>query len=299
MPKILGERFKQARKNLDLSVEDLVKKTTFSKQQIQQIEDGGYSAFYSLAIKFQSAKKVADILGLSHEEAFEMPKIESEIDPEPEVLMAPQTPALVVNIVESKKKMPSQVPTPLLKASKARAWAFWGVSAALLVGVGWVVFAPMLEADPALTVVQVPKSTSATKEEVKAESVVEQVQQSNSEQVQTSSATPLKNSNPSSCSLFGSSASPILKYTPPKASKAGNQVYVLNKGEAQAICFEDVAGSIQQMTVLPNEGFNFSGKPPFKIISKSLNQFDVYYQGYRVKPDVLGQAIILQEAQIQ
>ena len=232
MPKILGERFKQARKNLDLSVEDLAKRATFSKRQIQQIEDGGYSAFYSPTIKFQSAKKVADILGLSHEEAFEMPKIESEIDPEPEVLMAPQTPALVVNIVESKKKMPSQVPTPLLKASKARAWAFWGVSAVLLVSVGWVVFAPMLEADPALTVAQVPESTSATKEEVKAESVVEQVQQSNSEQAQTS-ATPLKNSNPSSCSLLSSSASPILEYTPPKASKTGNQVYVLNKGEAQ------------------------------------------------------------------
>lgn len=299
MPKILGDRFKQARENLGLSVGDLAQKTTFSKKQIQQIEDGGYSTFYSPAIKFQSAKKVAAILGLSDEEAFKTPKIESEMDPEPEAVIASQTPAPVTKIMESKKNAPSQAPTPLLKTDRARAWTFWGLSTAFLVSIGWVVFGPRLMTDPASTVVQAPESALATKEEVKAESVVERPQQPDSGQNPPSLVAPLKNLNTSSCSLLSSTASPILEYTPPKASKVGNQVYVLNKGEAQTICFEDDAGGIQQMTVLPNEGFNFSGKPPFKIVSKSLNQFDIYYQGYKVKSDTLGQAIILQENQIQ
>jgi transcriptional regulator with XRE-family HTH domain len=58
-PHIFGERFKEKREALGWSIEDLAKKTTFSKNQIKQIEDGLSSSFYSANIKFNSAKKIA------------------------------------------------------------------------------------------------------------------------------------------------------------------------------------------------------------------------------------------------
>ena len=70
-PYILGERFKEKREALGWSIEELAQKTTFSKKQIEQIENGLSSTFYSANIKFNSAKKVAEVLQLSQEIAFE------------------------------------------------------------------------------------------------------------------------------------------------------------------------------------------------------------------------------------
>lgn len=70
LPKIVGECFKDARKNLGLSIEELANKAILSNSQIRQIEDNEQSAFYSSAIKYSSAKKVANILGISEDQAF-------------------------------------------------------------------------------------------------------------------------------------------------------------------------------------------------------------------------------------
>nr|WP_255532972.1 helix-turn-helix transcriptional regulator [Polynucleobacter sp. CS-Odin-A6] len=70
MPKIVGECFKDAREKMGLSVEELANKAILSNSQIRQIESTGLSAFYSPTIKYSSAKKVANILGLSEDQAF-------------------------------------------------------------------------------------------------------------------------------------------------------------------------------------------------------------------------------------
>ena len=306
MPKILGERFRKARENLGLSVEDLAKRTTFSKQQIQQIEEGGHSAFYSPAIKYQSAKKVADILGLDHQSVFEMPKAMPVVSPETKAQLKPQTLESTPKILEPKKKVssPSIAKTKAktkAKPSRAKAWMLWGISAASLLGVGWVFFAPMLEADEVAVVVQTSEPSSAQNQEAAQpeSTIATSPSQPDLGQAPVPLAANLKNPNAASCTLIAPATSSIVQYLPPKASKAGNQVYVLNQGGAQTICFEDALGSGQQITVVSGEGFNFAGKPPIKIVSKNLNQLDIYYQGYKVKSDVLGQAILLQEAQIQ
>jgi transcriptional regulator with XRE-family HTH domain len=75
IPNILGENFKKAREAQGLSVAELASKATLSQNQIEQIENGKNRSFYTAAIKFQSAKKVAKILELSDEEAFEKKKL--------------------------------------------------------------------------------------------------------------------------------------------------------------------------------------------------------------------------------
>jgi transcriptional regulator with XRE-family HTH domain len=70
-PQICGHRFKEKRESLGWSIEELVKKTTFSKNQVSQIENGLSTAFYSEQVKFKSALKIAEILNLSSDIAFE------------------------------------------------------------------------------------------------------------------------------------------------------------------------------------------------------------------------------------
>ena len=70
IPTILGENFRKAREAQGISVADLASKAILSKNHIEQIENGGNQSFYTEAIKVQSAKKVAKILGLVDEEAF-------------------------------------------------------------------------------------------------------------------------------------------------------------------------------------------------------------------------------------
>ena len=308
MPKIIGSRFKQARESLNLSIEDLVKKTTYSKLQLQQIEEGGHRAFYTLAIQLQCAKKVADILGLSHEEAFEVTQSEMLTGVDADLsLNTSKIHADAINadckLVELRQPQ-SQPSMPVIdkkktKKTSAKTWPLWSIAVAMIVAVMCAAVPPILEAkrpglvaeessEPPPPVEQAdPRDELATAQPAERQSL---------EQLQGSSA-PHKNTT-LSCQLSESPNLSIAEYIPLKASKPGNQIYVLNKGVAQTICFEDVTGKLRELTVLPNEGFSFFGRPPFKIVSKTLNQFEIYYQGFRVRPELLGQAISLSELKI-
>jgi transcriptional regulator with XRE-family HTH domain len=70
LPEIRKEAFIKARENLGLSTKQLGGMVCLSTRQIEQIENGGNKSFYSEAIKLQSAKKVAKILGLTDRDAF-------------------------------------------------------------------------------------------------------------------------------------------------------------------------------------------------------------------------------------
>jgi len=298
LPKIIGKSFKQARESLGLSVEDLAKKATFSKRQVQQIEEGGYSAFYSPAIQFQSAKKMAMILGLSHEDAFQIAKADLEPLNLPQLhLNASVQKEAKLGLLAIHKLSPLYFPSKNTgNAHKLSVWILGAFLVAAMISGGWVLFAPSLEAGSAAFMAQAQEAPAVIEEEIQGESATTVAPQ---EQRSTPAEIPLKNTSLAVCGYVTSSATPILEYLTPKPSKAGNQVYVINKGDAQTICFEDAHAIERQVVVARNAGFNFMGKPPLKIFSKNLSQFDLYYQGYKVKLNELGPVILLQEAQIQ
>ena len=66
--KLLGERIKSAREEAKMTLEELSTLATLSKNQLQQIEEGGDSSFYSAEIKLIAAKKVGKILKLDDSE---------------------------------------------------------------------------------------------------------------------------------------------------------------------------------------------------------------------------------------
>lgn len=70
-PEIRTAAFIAARKKCAMSVEELAHLACLSKKQIQQIENGQSSTFYSPTVKFTAAKKVAKLIQLDEKDAFD------------------------------------------------------------------------------------------------------------------------------------------------------------------------------------------------------------------------------------
>lgn len=67
---INGDLLRLRREARGWVVADMATRACMSVKQIRQLEEGGTSAFYSSAVKLTAAKKVATLLGISHEEVF-------------------------------------------------------------------------------------------------------------------------------------------------------------------------------------------------------------------------------------
>ena len=70
-PEIRAAAFIAAREKCAMSVEELAHLACLSKKQIQQIENGQSSTFYSPTVKFTAAKKVAKLIQLDEKDAFD------------------------------------------------------------------------------------------------------------------------------------------------------------------------------------------------------------------------------------
>jgi transcriptional regulator with XRE-family HTH domain len=71
IPNILGDQLKDAREKAGLSLEALAKKASLSFKQLEEIENGGDSFFYTPAIKLITTKKIGKMLGLNEDEFLE------------------------------------------------------------------------------------------------------------------------------------------------------------------------------------------------------------------------------------
>lgn len=67
---INGELLRLRREARGWVLNDMATRACMSVKQIRQLEEGGMSAFYSLAVKATAAKKVGALLGLSADEVF-------------------------------------------------------------------------------------------------------------------------------------------------------------------------------------------------------------------------------------
>ncbi len=67
---INGELLRLRREARGWVLNDMATRACMSVKQIRQLEEGGMSSFYSVAVKVTAAKKVGTLLGLSAEEVF-------------------------------------------------------------------------------------------------------------------------------------------------------------------------------------------------------------------------------------
>ena len=316
LPEIRKEAFTKARENLGLSTKDLSGMTCLSVRQIEQIENGESSSFYGDQVKFTAAKKVAGLLNLTPEEAFDFSGVaqpvkatdveekfqeetkasvvEKKIKTEKVKEVKYVTPAAKVTEQQAQKSNANKITDNVIdyrvkstssENPKKKLFLLLAIGAALIFSV--VNLRPLFFPEP-------------VKEEVV---MIQEVAQEPAPVESAPDAKPAPAVMPEPAPVALSAECPpadasALNYKPEAPKKAGDMVYLQSK-TAQTVCVVDATGKTQNKMLEPGVGASVYGKPPLKVLTGGLNQVDLYYQGAKVRiGNTSSKTIILEQAEI-
>jgi len=320
LPEIRKEAFIKAREKLSLSTKDLGGMACLSTRQIEQIENGETSSFYGTQIKVTAAKKVAKLLKLSDEEAFDFgaiapetsgtlqlpiaevkftdaPKIEKakkesskkleakiEFVQTQERVQEIQLPAEEIK-VQAKEVPLNQVISKPKSTSQKKLFLWLSVAAAAVFAVLNLqpVFFPEKPAEIVLVKEEIiePAPAAAPVEPVP---VVAPVLPAPVVTAEAAVACPAEEG--------------IISYKTDAPRKAADMVYVQVKSK-QVVCVSDASGKMQNKLIEPGAGASFYGKPPFKVLTNGLAQADVFFQGAKVRLTNLNfKTLVLEAAEV-
>ncbi len=332
LPEIRKEAFTKAREGLGLSTKDLSGMACLSARQIEQIENGESSSFYGAQVKFTAAKKVAGLLKLTPEEAFDFSGVAQPVKPaEAEEKLQEETKASAVEkkakpektkeknqakettdtkevvsqapVSEPKAEKPSprQVTESVLDYSvKSKASVDPKKKIILLLAIAAAVIFSVVNLRP-LFFPEPVKEEVVIIQEVASETPPASAPAEPAPAAQPATAVPPPAAQPvaaavsAECPAADASA---LNYKPDAPKKAGDMVYLQSK-TAQTVCVVDATGKTQNKMLEPGVGASVYGKPPFKVLTGGLNQIDLYYQGAKVRTgNTSSKTIILEPAEI-
>ena len=330
LPEIRKEAFTKARESLGLSTKDLSGMACLSIRQIEQIENGEMSSFYGAQVKFTAAKKVAGLLKLTPEDAFdfsgvaqpaqvgEVEKLQEETKASAvekktksgkakdskealEEKIEDKETASEVKVAESKpnlssaKKLSESVLDYSVKSKapvspKKKVILLLAIAAAVIFSV--VNLRPLFFPEP-------------VKEEVVIIQEVVPETPPASAPAEPANTPPAVAPAPATQPVVATVSAEcppadgsVLNYKPDAPKKAGDNVYLQSK-TAQTVCVVDATGKTQNKTLEPGVGASVYGKPPFKVLTGGLNQVDLYYQGTKVRTgNTASKTIILEPAEI-
>ncbi len=332
LPEIRKEAFTKARESLGLSTKDLSGMACLSARQIEQIENGESSSFYGAQVKFTAAKKVAGLLKLTPEEAFDFSGVAQPVKPaEAEEKLQEETKASAVEKkakpektkeknqakeTEQTKELVSQAPAAEPKAEKpiarkvtesvldysvkSKASVDPKKKIILLLAIAAAVIFSVVNLRPLFFPEPVKEEVVIT-QEVAPETPPASAPAEPAPAAQPATAVPPPTAQPvaaavsAECPAADASA---LNYKPDAPKKAGDMVYLQSK-TAQTVCVVDATGKTQNKMLEPGVGASVYGKPPFKVLTGGLNQVDLYYQGAKVRTgNTSSKTIILEPAEI-
>lgn len=338
LPEIQNEAFIKAREKLGLSAKDLGGMACLSTRQIEQIESGETSSFYGAQIKFTAAKKVAKILGLSDEEAFDLGEKSSakHVEPEPTPVLESTTviePAPAVNQVqaspESSKTKKSKVKVDPIEAPQTQAEIisdtpvpastttsspasqpakkknlFLWLSVLAAAAFAVINLRPLFFADQPEELIVVKEAAIAAPP-APSPPPVDSAPTSAPTTPPASAPTAVPPTPPApvpatttEVSMACPAEEATISYKPEAPRKAGDMVYVQAKSK-QVVCVIDASGKTQNKLLEPGVGASFYGKPPFKVLTPGLAEVDVFFQGAKVRPsNPNGKTIILEAGEV-
>ena len=335
LPEIRKEAFTKARESLGLSVKDLSGMSCFSVRQIEQIESGESSSFYGAQVKFTAAKKVAGLLKLTTEEAFDFSGVAQPVKPvEVEDKLQEETKASAVEkkaktektkeknqakqadqanetkeVVlqtpasepKAEKPSPRKVTESVLDYSvKSKAPVIPKKKLILLLAIAAALIFSVVNLRPLFFPEPIKEEVVIIQEvapETPAASAPAEPAQADqpATTVTAPAAQPVAAAVSVECPPADASA---LNYKPDAPKKVGDNVYLQSK-TAQTVCVVDATGKTQNKMLEPGVGTSVYGKPPFKVLTGGLNQVDLYYQGAKVRTgNTASKTIILEPAEI-
>ena len=312
LPDIRADVIKKAREAKGISIPKMSKDLCFSVKQIEQIECGERSHFYSLAIKVSATKRVAEYLGLPFEEVFDFgPDLVQDIQsseepiqseqtdlPEPKSIpAAPPVPPVVEKMPERLERFDPPAEEKEVKPSKAK-YAFFAL-AAMIAAIVLNIELPAKDKNAEPIVAKLPTESieNAANSSVKKEDAP-----LSPTSVSSPSPTPVA-AVPAVAAVAPSTSSencPALDanqttYRSPSPSKAGNMIYISTRIK-QVVCVKDATGKLEKKSLDVNGSHSFFGKAPFVLMTSGLAQADIFFQGYKVRvEDQNAKSITLEE----
>lgn len=312
LPEIRKEAFSRARENLGLSTKDLSAMACLSVRQIEQIENGESSFFYGPQIKITAAKKVAALLKLKEEDAFdfgattpvkkidakalvvETKSVEVENTPSVEKNIAPVNPSEIEATVEIKEPSSiSSVPSGKQNNPQKKLLILLGIAVALVFSA--VNLRPLFFPEPVKE--EVVMIEEATPVNPLAEPPAESKPEEKPSVVVPALTPPTSVAAPAVSAECPAADTAAASYKTEAPKKAGDMVYLQSK-TAQTVCVVDASGKTQNKSLEPGVGVSFFGKPPLKVLTSGQAQVDMYYQGLKVRlSNTAAKTIILEQAE--
>lgn len=332
-PDIRKEAFKKARESAGLTTQELALKACLSNRQIEQLENGEIASFYGAQVKYTAAKKVAALLKLSEQDAF-------DFGSQPPVVEVP-VPVEEMALVENKKikaNKPEQIKVENSEAEKPKTEKPKGEKSQavsppapskpdvalelqdVIVEKGaakqsassgsqkkWFLILSLTAAVIFSVVNLRPMFFPEAPKEVVAENPgmpVEPAPANPAPALEEKASTPVAVSTPViTAAVAPSTDCPAMDsapatYRPEAPKKAADMVYMQSKS-AQIVCVIDALGKVQNKQLEPGVGVSVYGKAPLKVLTSGLDQVDLYFQGAKVRPASLsGKTIILEAAEL-
>lgn len=336
LPEIRKEAFKKARESAGLSTQELALKACLSNRQIEQLENGEIASFYGAQVKYTAAKKVAALLKLAEQDAFdfgsqppamevgvpveETPPVEAKKTKtnKPEKKSV-ETVKKETNTVEAVKVGKPKVDKPKEESAPTVSKSDLALDLQDVVVEKGVVkqssssqkkwfLILSLSAAVIFSVVNLrPIFFPEAPKEVAAETPgmpVESAPANPAPAPEEKSSAPVAASTPVvSAAVAASTDCPAMDsvpaaYKPDAPKKAADMVYMQSKS-AQMVCVIDALGKVQNKQLEPGVGVSVYGKAPLKVLTSGLDQVDLYFQGAKVRPASLsGKTIILEAAEL-
>ncbi len=286
-------QLKGARLQAGVSDVAFARDNAIALRHLQQLEEGGSSAFYSESIKYDMGAKLLKRLGVE-------PHVAKAVDTVPDLSKAgPDQTAATVDTASSvvPPEPLATLPGPAAVAQKT-SHSRLSTIVLSLVGLGLIVAGISLipsihppgatqgvvqvsaTAPPLTEAMPAPRGTesgAAVQEDRVGQAASADKSAATPAGTATSSAALVPPSPLDSCLTNGAAHTIV----PSQPSKAADYVYVTAVNDV-SVCVRDAAGQVTRKSLQAGQSVNIPGQQPFEVTGENLNQLRVFFQGQRI-----------------
>ncbi len=317
--RVRGDLLREWRVAQQLELSTVARRVNLSSAQVQQLESGGTSLFYSEAIKHNAARKVAQALG--GDPASVIRTVVHEGGPDPLMQQGVQVLDELIQLSEQQAKSQSNKSS---NAQRIRRVLVWVLGMSLVTAAGaWFYLQPEQVKSwlPMHWLASSPPVVSAPEPQLEASEAAPAASDAPSDQslaqveaAAVGASAPAAMAEPSSTPAAASTPAVVALLSPEALcqsteqgtlltskipSKAGDMVYIVPL-KAGSVCAKDGAGKNTVLTLQAKEGRSVYGPPPWRLYFEHMDQAQVYFQGERLRwPEVPTRSIVLREVKPQ
>ncbi len=326
--RVRGELLREWRFSQEWDVVDLAKRVNLSIGQIQQLETGGTSLFYSEAIRENAARKVAAMLVADPQVVIRMDDEAVVTDPELKVVddlvdlsrqrakTAPQ-PAFVVRHASliftglvSLAGLTTAAGWLQQKWQNGGAQQFWREAAVTAPALGSALSAPATDPAQTATLQMASALSDAAAQKTESASVAATPAVSATAHVAAVSVSSAAVGSSAAVATVPEAVDSATKpplcqqassghaLTPTRPSKAGDMVHIVAQ-KGGSVCVVDASGVHTVLSLKPQEARSVYGAAPWRVNFELPEQAQLYFQGERLRvPGASVTTVALREASL-